>query len=103
MSFNCICVKTAATQDCYTVRVRLLDNTVSEYSLENSSTGEDCVRKIAAEVELKEVGTQFIVYIVHDASLSKLMRSNLSSEIKGVWGEFCEQQTSTGSAVSSTF
>lgn len=80
MSFNCICAKTAASQNCYTVRVRLLDNTISEYSLENSSTGEDCVRRIAEEVELKEVGTQFIVYIVPDASLFKPTRSNLSFE-----------------------
>lgn len=54
MSFNCVC-GTGSQGSSFTVKVQLLDNTVSEYSLPKTSTGEDCVKKVATDVDLKEV------------------------------------------------
>lgn len=56
MIFDCICGKRSAQKrNLFAVKVKLLDNTISEYSLNKKCSGLDCLKKIAQEVNLKEV------------------------------------------------
>ena len=55
MTLDCFCGRKDANQrNLFTLKVQLLDNTISEYSLNKKSTGLDCLKKIAQEVNLKE-------------------------------------------------
>lgn len=57
MTLDCICGRNGAKQrNLFSVKVHLLDNTISEYSLNKKCSGLDCLKKIAQEVNLKEVG-----------------------------------------------
>ena len=59
MTLDCICGRKGAKQrNLFTVKVQLLDNTISEYSLNKKCSGLDCLKKIAKEVNLKEVSIE---------------------------------------------
>ena len=59
MTLDCFCGRNDANQrNLFTVKVQLLDNTISEYSLNKKSTGLDCLKRIAQEVNLKEVSVE---------------------------------------------
>ena len=58
MTLDCLCARKNRNQrNLFTVKVQLLDHTISEYSLDKKSSGLDCIKKIAQEVNLKEVCT----------------------------------------------
>ncbi|XP_028392980.1 tyrosine-protein phosphatase non-receptor type 21-like [Dendronephthya gigantea] len=85
MIFDCICGKKGAKKrNLFAVKVKLLDNTISEYSLNKKCSALDCLKKIAEEVNLKEISYFGLKYCGSESSGEKWLdlNKNLYKELK---------------------
>ena len=63
MIFDCICRRRKAKRSVVKVNVQHLDNIITEYILRKKCTGQECLQKIAKEVNLKEVRATTTCYM----------------------------------------